>query len=149
MQSAAGALAEAEGGRGSLRGKRRSGGSWNSSSGCYHVAAHALESAQLPAHLSEGAGASDSKVLEGRWYFQEPSGAALFIFFFLFSWKNICLTTPLLFLYCKRYFVSLMCLFFESRYGIGKKITQGRMSKEMCREVVGFSFPPFIAELRR
>lgn len=82
MQSAAGALAEAEGGRGSLRGKRRSGGSWNSSSGCYHVAAHALESAQLPAHLSEGAGASDSKVLEGRWYFQEPSGAALFIFFF-------------------------------------------------------------------
>lgn len=73
----------------------------------------------------------------------------ILFFFFLFSWKNICLTTPLLFLYCKRYFVSLMCLFFESRYGTGKKITQGRMSKEMCREVVGFSFPPFIAELRR
>lgn len=81
VQSAAGALAEREGGRGSLRGKRRSGGSWNSSNCYYHVAAHARESALLPARLSKGAGASGSKVLEGQSYFQEPSGAALSFLF--------------------------------------------------------------------
>jgi len=58
------------------------------------VAAHAREPARLPARLSEGAGASGSNVLQGWWYFQEPSGAVLF---FPFPAKNICLRTPLLF----------------------------------------------------
>lgn len=96
VQSAAGALAERAGGRGSVRGKRRSGGSWNSSSSscCFHVAAHAQESSLLPAHFSEGSGASGSKVLKGRYYFQEPGGAALF---FSFPAKSICLKALLLF----------------------------------------------------
>lgn len=60
-----------------------------------HGAAGAREPALLPERLSEGAGASHSKVLGGQWHFQEPSTAALF---FSFPAKSICLRTPLLFL---------------------------------------------------
>lgn len=139
MQSAAGAPAEQEGGRGSLRGRRRSGGSWNSSNCCYHVAARARESAPLPALLSEGAGASGSEVLRRSVVLP---GAKRLLYFFTFPAKNICLRAPLLFPDRKRYFVSLMCLFFESSYGIWNKITQSGVSKQMYREVVSFFFSP-------
>lgn len=146
-QSAAGALAEGEGGRGSLRGKRRSGGSWNSSNCCYHIAAHAREPAPLPARLSEGAGASGAKVLEGRRYSQEPSGCFIFV---PFPAKNICLRTPLLSPDWKRYFVSLMCLFFESRYGICKKNNSEQDVKADVQRGGGFpSLPSFLVELRQ
>jgi len=38
--------------------------------------------------------------------------------------------------------VSLVCFYFESRYEIREKIIQGKMSKQTCREVVGFSLSP-------
>lgn len=140
MQSAAGALAEREGGRGSLRGKRGSGGSWNSSNCCYHLAAHAWGPALLPARLSEGAGASGSKVLEGRLYFQEPSGAALVFFF---SCKEHLFEDSAPFPGLKEVFCVIKHVFsLKAGMGFGKKITQRRIWKQMCRGVVGFSLPP-------
>lgn len=80
-----------------------------------HGAAHAWEPALLPARLSEGAGDSHFKVLGGQWHFQELSTAAFF-----FSCKEHLCEDSASFPGLERYFLSLMCLFYESRYGFRK-----------------------------
>lgn len=111
-----------------------------------HGAAHAWEPALLPARLSQGAGASYSKILVVS---GTSRSQAQRLYLFSFPAKSTCLRTPLLFLDWKVFFVINMSFLWKQVWD-QEKITQSKMLKQVCREVVGFSVSfPFKAEFRQ
>lgn len=145
VPSAAGARAEREGGRGSLRERRRSGGSWNSSCCCCCTVQLMPGTGSAASTPRWGRRCLTSKSPSGQWHCQEPGTAALF---FSFPAKSTCLRTLLL-LDWKVFFVISVSFLWKQVWD-QEKITQSRVLKQVCREVVGFSVSfPFLAELRQ